>query len=250
MLYSGSFKDIDCDKYDGIWLIVRSLKSVPAGNNIYHVPQLSPSPDLFHKYLSLREAGKWNTKAFDEIYTPQFLKEMQSPEAFRYLNILANKAKTKDILIACYCKDERMCHRSLVKKCIFTFQKDFYLLIAGSRGYNNYDEMKEKTDYILSHKIAQGYCIHIVSGGARGADSLAKRYAQEHGYQYHEFPADWHTYGKSAGYVRNREMHVFISQFPFREVLCFWDGKSKGTAHNFELCKSYNNPLRIYKYQA
>lgn len=60
----------------------------------------------------------------------------------------------------------------------------------------------------------------------RGADSLAKRYAQEYGYQYHEFPADWHTYGKSAGYVRNREIH------------------------NFELCKSYNNPLRIYKYQA
>lgn len=131
---------------------------------------------------ALREASKWNTKAFDEIYTPQFLKEMQSPEAF---------------LIACYCKDERMCHRSLVKKCVFTFQKDFYLLIAGSRGYNNYDEMKEKTDYILSHKIAQGYCIHIVSGGARGADSLAKRYAQEHGYQYHEFPADWHTYGNT-----------------------------------------------------
>lgn len=49
MLYSGSFKDIDCDKYDEIWLIVRSL-SVPAGNNIYHVPQLSPSPDLFHRY--------------------------------------------------------------------------------------------------------------------------------------------------------------------------------------------------------
>lgn len=24
----------------------------------------------------------------------------------------------------------------------------------------------------------------------RGADSLAKRYAQEYGYQYHKFPAD------------------------------------------------------------
>lgn len=250
MLYSGSFNDIDCNKYDEIWLIVRSLKNMPAGNNIYHVPQLSPSPDLFHKYLALKNEGKWNTKAFDEIYTPQFLQEMQSSTAMTYLDILTKKSRTKDILIACYCHDERMCHRSLVKQCVYAFQKDFYLLIAGSRTYENYDEMKEKTDYMLSTKVSQGFNIHIVSGGARGADSLAKRYAQEYGYQYHEFPADWHTYGKSAGYVRNREMHVFISQFPFRGVLCFWDGQSKGTAHNFELCKSYNNPLRIYKYQA
>ena len=144
----------------------------------------------------------------------------------------------------------RECVTGLLLRNVFLHFKDFYLLIAGSRGYNNYDEMKEKTDYILSHKIAQGYCIHIVSGGARGADSLAKMYAEERKYEYHEFPADWNTYGKSAGYIRNRRMHEFICQFPSREVLCFWDGQSKGTSHNFELCKTYKNPLRIYKYKA
>ena len=250
MLYSGSFNDIDCSKYDEIWLIVRSLKNMPYGNNIYHVPQLSPSPDLFHTYLSLKESGKWNTKAFDEIYTPRFLNEMKSSEALTYLNILSEKSKVKDILIVCYCTDERMCHRSLVKQCILALQRDFYLLIAGSRGYDNYEEMKTQTDYILSNKVAQGFHIHIVSGGARGADTLAKMYAEERKYEYHEFPADWNTYGKSAGYIRNRRMHEFICQFPSRGVLCFWDGQSKGTSHNFELCKTYKNPLRIYKYKA
>ena len=143
-----------------------------------------------------------------------------------------------------------MCHRSLVKQCILALQRDFYLLIAGSRGYDNYEEMKTQTDYILSNKTSQGFHIHIVSGGARGADTLAKMYAEERGYQYHEFPADWNTYGKSAGYIRNRRMHEFICQFPSRGVLCFWDGQSKGTSHNFELCKTYKNPLRIYKYKA
>ena len=54
MLYSGSFGAIDCNRYDEIWLIVRSLKHMPAGHNIYHVPQLAPSLDLFYTYLSLK----------------------------------------------------------------------------------------------------------------------------------------------------------------------------------------------------
>ena len=118
MLYSGSFGAIDCNRYDEIWLIVRSLKHMPAGHNIYHVPQLAPSLDLFYTYLSLKRSGKWGVKAFDEIYKPRFLNEMRSAEALTYLNALAEKSKVKDILIVCYCTDKRTCHRSLVKQCV------------------------------------------------------------------------------------------------------------------------------------
>ena len=127
--------------------------------------------------------------------------------------------------------------------------REFYLLIAGSRGYNNYAEMKAKTDYFISNKIKEGYKIHIVSGGARGADALAKQYAIQSGFEYHEFPADWNRYGKSAGYIRNRQIHIFIAQYQYRGVLCFWDGKSRGTKHNFGLAETYKTPLRIVQYK-
>jgi hypothetical protein len=33
-----------------------------------------------------------------------------------------------------------------------------------------------------------------------------------------------------------------------RGVVAFWDGQSKGTAHNFELAIKYNTPIKIYNY--
>jgi hypothetical protein len=119
----------------------------------------------------------------------------------------------------------------------------FYMLVAGSRGFNNYPLLKEKLDYLLQYQRDKE--IHIVSGGAKGADTLAEWYAKERSYQMHVFPAEWDKFGKSAGYIRNKQMHQFIAQFSNRGCVCFWDEVSKGTQHNFELCKTYGTPLRI-----
>lgn len=63
----------------------------------------------------------------------------------------------------------------------------FYLLIAGSRNFEDYNLLKEITDYALLNRHEN---IVIVSGGARGADTLAKQYAYEKQYEYLEFKAD------------------------------------------------------------
>ena len=63
----------------------------------------------------------------------------------------------------------------------------FYLLIAGSRNFEDYRLLKEITDYTLRNRNEN---IVIVSGGARGADTLAKQYAYEKQYEYLEFKAD------------------------------------------------------------
>ncbi len=47
------------------------------------------------------------------------------------------------------------------------------LAIVGSRTFNNYS--------ILCHNVPQGVT-EIVSGGAKGADTLAERFADEHGF--------------------------------------------------------------------
>lgn len=120
----------------------------------------------------------------------------------------------------------------------------FYCLVVGSRSFEDYGLLSRKLDKILSnHKD-----VTIVSGGARGADTLAERYAKEHGYGLRIFYPDWDRFGKSAGYRRNEAMHRFISEHEHRGCVCFWDGKSRGTQHNFKLADSLHTPLRIIKF--
>jgi hypothetical protein len=66
--------------------------------------------------------------------------------------------------------------------------------------------------------------IEIVSGGARGTDTFAERWAKENNILIKIFKANWDMYGKSAGYIRNADMHNYLSQFKNRMCLCFWDG--------------------------
>lgn len=248
MISIGSVRDIS-DKYDEVWMIVRSLKSVPQCNiPVYHVPALSPSKELFDCYLSWKTAGCWNKNTFETCYKPRFLKEMESPEARGMIGILKERAKDKHILLACYCPADEICHRSLVYQIIL--QDTFYLLVAGSRNFIDYSLMCRILDHVLSKQVAIGNKIVIVSGDARGADELAERYADERGYDKEIMPADWNKHGKSAGYKRNTAMHEFIAMPSARKrgCICFWDGTSKGTQHNFGLAKKYGTPLKVYNY--
>lgn len=124
----------------------------------------------------------------------------------------------------------------------------FYLLVAGSRSYNNYQEMCQCLDLLLKKQVAQQREIIIVSGGANGADKLAERYADERGYTKHIIYADWNRYGKSAGYRRNENMHAYISNPSDRKrgCVCFWDMQSRGTQHNFKLAQDYGTALRVF----
>jgi len=119
----------------------------------------------------------------------------------------------------------------------------FHCLIVGSRSYTDYASFKAKCDTLLADKAD----IEIVSGGASGTDAMAERYAHELGYSLQIFPAEWSRYGKRAGYVRNREMHAYISTFAERGVIAFWDGTSKGTAQSFALAKEFGNPIRVVR---
>ena len=118
MITLGSFKDIDPQEYDEIWLIVRSLKDrsiLTRYNNVRHVPELSPSSELFAKYLEWKRSGAWDQFRFENGYVPTFLVEMCHPIPRDYLNELYLKDKAgKKILLVCFCPDEYMCHRSIV----------------------------------------------------------------------------------------------------------------------------------------
>lgn len=118
----------------------------------------------------------------------------------------------------------------------------FNVLIAGGRNFNNYELLKKKCDYYLSNLDTDD--IVIISGHARGADTLGEKYANEKGYELDLHPADWDKYGKSAGYKRNKEMVDIASAAIF-----FWDGKSKGTKHAIDLCNVKGIPYKIVRYE-
>jgi hypothetical protein len=81
------------------------------------------------------------------------------------------------------------------------------VVVAGGRKYENYPELSQKLDQTISQlNIPEGMSVKIVSGGARGADTLAERYAQERGLGLQVFPANWNEQGLSAGTLRNTQM--------------------------------------------
>lgn len=117
----------------------------------------------------------------------------------------------------------------------------FFCLVVGSRGFSDYALLSDKLDRLLVNQNR----VVIVSGGASGADTLAIRYAGERGYRCIVFSAEWETYGKKAGYIRNRAMQEYISKVSDRGCVAFWDGKSPGTRQNFALAKQFGNKLKI-----
>lgn len=97
------------------------------------------------------------------------------------------------------------------------------VLVTGDRNYEDYAmihvemrKLREQADHIT-----------IIHGGARGADQMAAAIAIVLGYKIKSYPAQWNTYGKRAGPIRNQLM---LDQRPDL-VLAFHKnlGESKGT---------------------
>ena len=119
---------------------------------------------------------------------------------------------------------------------------EYKVIIAGGREFSDYQLLKAHCDIILSKKTKESDIV-IVSGKARGADTLGEQYAKEYGYSVEEHPADWDRFGKAAGYRRNKEMAENADA-----CICFWDGKSKGTKHMIDIATEMGLPLRIIRY--
>jgi hypothetical protein len=107
------------------------------------------------------------------------------------------------------------------------------VIIAGSRGIHDYANVCDAVR-------RSGFAIsRVVSGMAAGIDTLAVRYASEHGLPCDRFPADWKKWGRSAGYRRNARMAEHADA-----LIAVWDGRSPGTRHMIAVAKALG--LRIF----
>lgn len=118
------------------------------------------------------------------------------------------------------------------------------LLVAGSRTFEDWPRFVSTLDGYIFELLSNNAVdeMEIISGGARGADGMAERYAKEFGFNFVCYPADWNTYKKSAGYRRNVDMGKACDT-----GIVFWDGRSKGAKHMIDILAGMNKPCKIVR---
>jgi hypothetical protein len=114
------------------------------------------------------------------------------------------------------------------------------LAVVGSR---NFEDL-EKLSLELDRLHAKNTITLIISGGAVGADSLAEVWAKSKSIPVQIFKPDWKKHGKSAGFIRNRDIINSCDS-----CIAFWDGVSKGTLNSINLAKTRKIRLEIMLYK-
>jgi hypothetical protein len=76
------------------------------------------------------------------------------------------------------------------------------VLVCGSRKYQKWDVVRDTLDRLLAGESE----IHVIQGGAKGADFMGRRWAVIRKQSYTEIKAEWKTHGLAAGPIRNRKM--------------------------------------------
>ena len=80
------------------------------------------------------------------------------------------------------------------------------LIVCGGRDWDNYDgSFVEIEKTIIAHKLQRNNTI-IMTGGARGADTIGLEWASQNEWNAMRVPAKWDSLGWSAGMARNLEM--------------------------------------------
>jgi predicted Rossmann fold nucleotide-binding protein DprA/Smf involved in DNA uptake len=131
--------------------------------------------------------------------------------------------------------------------------KKYILCIAGSRDLTDYSLIQKG---MQMHNIQLDDIKEIISGGAKGVDSNAQKFAEFHKIKFKEYPADWKNlkhkdaiitdgpygkYDKRAGFRRNT-----ILAEKADKLLAITNGSS-GTDHIINCMKELNKEVFVYE---
>lgn len=118
------------------------------------------------------------------------------------------------------------------------------IVVTGSRDWDDRFLLETVLDGFAEKAAKLEEVLYVIEGGARGADTLARRWAMR---QIDVEPirvnADWNTYGKSAGPIRNR---IMINEYEPEYVVAFHDAlwsESKGTLDCVDYAKERGLPV-------
>lgn len=270
--YFGNIKNLPEDL-----ILVSISRSCPniKDRKIYEFKELAPSYDLLNRYKN----GKCTKVQYIKEYTSQLFKYKRTPEVWlsRIIDSLFKDGiETVEIAKLCFLcyekyKDEDdeivFCHRHIFSSYMNStgnYNITEYgrltcrLIVAGTRyanNRNNKDICFRCVKYAIL-KVLRKYGelswqdIEIVQGGAKGADMYGKMFARKYGFEMTQMDADWDRYGKSAGYIRNKEMAEYSVKADISVLVAFpaADADSKGTDNMIILAHEYkfNHIIRLY----
>ncbi|AVK75480.1 GTP-binding domain [Pandoravirus quercus] len=117
--------------------------------------------------------------------------------------------------------------------------------VVGGRDFDAYSVLEHCLDALVDE---YGGIATIVSGGVRGADSLAAEYARRRGIALVEFKPDYDACRtpqerRRAPLLRNADIIAGADM-----VVAFWDGRSRGTADSIARARRAGLPRRVYDY--
>ena len=107
--------------------------------------------------------------------------------------------------------------------------------IIGSRSWKDPTIIIDKLN---KHKDS---ITHVVSGGAKGPDSVGEEWAVQNKIECTIYKPDWEHYGRSAGMIRNT---AIITNCDI--VLAFWDGESRGTLDSIKKAVKLQKSVTVY----
>ena len=109
------------------------------------------------------------------------------------------------------------------------------IAVIGDKDFSNYDQMRSTLDTFIA--IHHEKTISIISGGNKGAHSLAEKYATENDLKFECHPADNDRYGKVSGFIRNKRMVKDVDR-----VIAFHSGRNGETKNAIEEAERMDIP--------
>lgn len=129
--------------------------------------------------------------------------------------------------------------------------------VVGSRDFFDAERLYKELDELIN-SLNDHYRIHIISGGAGGADSLGIEYAMNRGYSYTIHEAKWDDlshpdarikvnrygaqYDANAGFRRNTQI---VEE---SDVICAFHNGSPGTRDTLTKARRLNKKIYEYKF--
>jgi predicted Rossmann fold nucleotide-binding protein DprA/Smf involved in DNA uptake len=112
------------------------------------------------------------------------------------------------------------------------------IAIVGSRDFTDLEKVEQEVLKRVSiEKIEK-----VVSGGAKGADTLARKFAEKYNIPLSEFLPDWGKFGRGAGPMRNTlivENSDIVFAFPTKD--------SKGTRDTIRKAQEKGKIVKVFE---
>ena len=112
------------------------------------------------------------------------------------------------------------------------------LAIIGSRGITDQNFIFDKLNEIFKDRKPT----EVISGGAKGPDTIGVKWAESLEIPTTVFKPDWERYGRGAGMRRNTTIVENCDH-----LIAFWDGESKGTQDSIYKAKKLGKNVLVIK---